>query len=714
MVRAKGTGGKCLQGLLVGVAGIAAALSLWAMAWLDPWEAGTWDWRTALLAKPAVSSDDIRLILLDQNSLDWALKENGLAWPWPRELYGAILNFCKRGSAQAVAFDVLYTEPSTYGHADDETFVSAVSDYGRFVGTVFLGNASGKQTSWPSQVPPPVPITGLKKWLAEPRGPDTVFPRATLPILPLAEAASLLCNIHLSPDADGIYRRVKLFSVFDGKPLVSLGIGTFLAAHPGQSVSIRPGRLTVGDTKIPIDHKGGAVLRYRGPTGTYRAFSAAAVLQSEIRIINGQTPLLDPRESFQGKYVLFGFSAPGLFDLRSAPVGGIFTGVEIHATMLDNLLADDFIQPAPIWIVIVLLICLCVGCGLAATRYTHTAATIGIIALFGALPPLFSLGAYLKGIWLPLVVSEIGVVVTIAIALVFNYATEGRQKRFIKNAFQQYLSPDVIEQLLQNPERLKLGGERRVLSIFFSDLQGFTSISEGLEPEALTHLLNDYLSAMTDIIHEEGGTVDKYEGDAIIAFWNAPLAVTDHADRVVQAALRCQEALARLRPGFKKHVGQDLLMRVGINTGPAVVGNLGSHTRFDYTMLGDAVNLAARLEGINKQFGTYTMISEFTRQTMGKAFAVRELAKVAVVGRKEPVTVFEPMRPDAYRKAQTHFNRFEQGLDLFYQGRFEQARTLFSALMHLDPAAAAYEKKCRALLETPPGRWDGVWVMTTK
>ena len=192
------------------------------------------------------------------------------------------------------------------------------------------------------------------------------------------------------------------------------------------------------------------------------------------------------------------------------------------------------------------------------------------------------------------------------------YTTEGRQKLFIKNAFKQYLSPAVIEELIQHPERLKLGGERRVLSIFFSDLEGFTGISEGLEPEELTALLNEYLSAMTDIIQEEGGTVDKYEGDAIIAFWNAPLLQPDHAERCVRAALRCQEKLAEMRPAFRERIGKDLRMRIGINSGPAVVGNMGSHTRFDYTMLGDAVNLAARLEGINKQFGTYTILSQAT------------------------------------------------------------------------------------------------------
>jgi adenylate cyclase len=315
---------------------------------------------------------------------------------------------------------------------------------------------------------------------------------------------------------------------------------------------------------------------------------------------------------------------------------------------------------------------------------------------------------------LPLIVQETSVVLTIACAQVVNYATEGRQKRFIKNAFSQYLSPAVIDQLIQHPDRLKLGGERRVLSIFFSDLQGFTSISEGLAPEDLTALLNDYLTAMTDIIIEEGGTVDKYEGDAIIAFWNAPLEVPDHAVRIVRASLRCQKKLAEMRPAFRERIGKDMFMRIGVNTGPAVVGNLGSHTRFDYTMLGDAVNLAARLEGVNKQFGTYTMISESTKEMMGNAYAIRELARVAVVGRKEPVVVYEPMYSEEYEARRETLETFGKGLNLFYQGQFEQAGEIFSTVKSLDPAAAAYEEKCSTLAGSSPENWQGVWVMTSK
>jgi len=220
---------------------------------------------------------------------------------------------------------------------------------------------------------------------------------------------------------------------------------------------------------------------------------------------------------------------------------------------------------------------------------------------------------------------------------------------------------------------------------------------------------------MTDIIQEEGGTIDKYEGDAIIAFWNAPVTQSDHALRAVRAALRCQAELASLRPHFKEKVGKDLFMRIGLNSGPAVVGNMGSRTRFDYTMLGDAVNLAARLEGVNKQFRTYTMVSGATVEKLGGAFPVRELARVAVVGRREPVTIFEPLLPEAQAAARPLLDSFAEGLQAFYAGRFAEAERLFARTASSDPPAAAYVEKCRELAASaPPQPWNGVWIMTSK
>lgn len=745
-------------------AGLLALLLAWAVAAtgaLEHWEYRTWDWRAQLLAAPERAHPDIVLILLDQDSLDWAGRQHGLSWPWPRELYGAVADFCRRGGAKALALDVLFLEPSSYGVADDQALGESLAAFGPLVGAAFPGETTGQHRSWP----PEWPLADLTLAPELPgRGPEPVYyPRAALPIAPVGTNVSLLANVQLAPDSDGIYRRVPLLAGFDGRLLPVLGLAPYLAARP-QEVSgrgvpqvaeprdrlpqagpgdrllrWRAGHLLVGGDElpaIPVDDEGRALLRYRGPAGTFPAYSAAAVLQGEIHLRHGESSPLDP-ELFRDKYVFLGFSAPGLYDLRPTPMGGLYPGVEIHATILDNLLSGDFMRPAPAAAGLLAAAVPALG-GAMLLSFIGSAVAIALLVLtMPLLPAAATLAAYQLGWWLPLVMPLLALLAAMLLTLLANYVTEGRQKRFIKGAFQQYLSPTVIEQLLRQPERLRLGGERRELSIFFSDLEGFTSISEGLDPEALTALLNDYLSAMTAVIHEEGGTVDKYEGDAIIAFWNAPLEQPDHARRAVRAALRCQQQLAEMRPDLQQRCGHELKMRIGINTGPAVVGNLGSSSRFDYTMLGDAVNLAARLEGANKAFGIYTMISRDTavaaglldadggrkagdRGAQGGAEAVlREIGRLAVVGRREPVTVYQPLAPPEAAARAATLERFAAALAHFYQGEFSLALAGFSAAGQAeppDPAAAAYAARCRELLATPPppGTWQGVWQMQGK
>jgi len=701
--------------MIAGIVGASMAFLLFLPGWLDIWEAKTWDWRVNAMAKPAKTTDNIRLILLDQNSLDWAKEENGLAWPWPREVYNAIIQFCKRSGAKALAFDVLFTEPSKYGVDDDRAFATAIHDFKYFVGAAALSQTEGSAERWPEYAPEPsFKVLGLDQWLSDTGTSGVVFSRAAFPIPEISASAGILADVHLNPDRDNVYRRAALFHVFDGRMLPSLALGCYLVGHHDVPLKISTGSFSVGERGIPIDREGNAILNFRGPAGTHKTYNAAEVIQSEIRIQKGEKPVISEPDAFKDAYVFFGFSAPGLYDLRPTPVSGVYPGVAINATMLDNLLANDFMRPVPAAFVIIMTLLIAILAGLATSSVSGIFKSALVYIFFIAAPVIICLIAYRGGFWLPLVVQETGVVLTLFSAGLIYYTTEGRQKMFIKNAFKQYLSPAVIEELIQHPENLKLGGERRMLSIFFSDLEGFTGISEGLEPEVLTALLNDYLTAMTDIIQEEGGTVDKYEGDAIIAFWNAPLLQPDHARRCVSAAMRCQSRLSEMRPMFRERIGKELRMRIGINSGPAIVGNMGSHNRFDYTMIGDAVNLAARLEGINKQFGTYTMISQSTMEQMDGAFPVRELSRVAVVGRREPVVVYEPLLPEEVESGKDRLTRFSEGLTLFYRGDFLQAEVVFSGLADADLVARAYLAKCRNLIDQPPEEWRGVWVITTK
>ena len=701
-----------LRSIIIGLLSAGLALLLWNHDAFKELEAKTYDLRVKLLSSPGPRTDDIRLIYLDQAGLDWAEETMGLGWPWPREMYTPILDFLSRHGARAVAFDVLYTEQSFYGLPDDQSFGLAIASAKGFAGAAMLTRAENARGSWPTSVPEPAfKVEGLGRWVDA--TPEAAWPRMVFPIPQVSKEASVLCNVQASPDPDTVYRRIRLLNDFDGRPVPSLGLGCYLASDPDVPLKVEAQKMTFDGTPVELDRLGQAILNFRGH-GAYKSFSAAAVIQSELRMKNGQEPTIDGKAAFRGKFVFFGFTAPGLYDLRPTPMGGVTPGAVLAATSLDNLLSGDFVtRPStPVLAGLCILLALATSLTLASTEGALGSIIINLIAVL--LPAALCIGAYVQRIWLPFMPLAATVIPAGFGVSILKFATQGKKKRFIKNAFKQYLSPQVIEQILEHPERLTLGGERRELTIFFSDLQGFTSISEKLDPELLTSVLNDYLSAMTDIIQEEGGTVDKYEGDAIIAFWNAPLDQPDHGLRGVRAALRCQVALSELRPGLRERTGSDFHMRIGINTGHAVVGNMGSHSRFDYTMLGDAVNLAARLEGINKKFGTYTMISEDTLAECTEDICARELGLIRVVGKNKPVRVLEPMFRQEFVSRQQEFTLFEQALALFRIGGFKQAAELFDKTADTDPAALHYRKKCEEFWSSPPEKWDGVWNMTSK
>jgi len=291
-----------------------------------------------------------------------------------------------------------------------------------------------------------------------------------------------------------------------------------------------------------------------------------------------------------------------------------------------------------------------------------------------------------------------------------NYNIEGKQRRFVKKVFHHYLSPHVIERVLEDPSLLKLGGEKREITSFFSDIAGFTSLSEGLSPEELVHFLNEYLSDMTDIILESGGTLDKYEGDAIISFWNAPLDFTDHAVRACRAALDSQKRLVKLKPHFQKRYGHMISARIGVNSGPAVVGNMGSQRRFDYTAIGDTINLASRLEGACKQYGISILVGETTYKQVKDVIAAREVDLIRVVGKKNPVRVYEILDELKYLSEEEHksIDVFQRGLGFYRACKWEEAVTLFNKLKD-DKLAKVYIERCGKLEKSPPpDDWDGV------
>lgn len=667
-------------------------------------------WYDSRMVRTASShgpSDEIAVVLLDQDSLDWAQQELGWSWPWPRSAYGDIVSYFNLGGAASLAFDVLFTEPSVYGPQDDAAFVQACAEYGRVVQTVYFEASQGRDSLWKEAFPQPPLQNDLAQASAISSDEDLLFP-----IDSIATSAAVLGNITGSSDWDKVIRRAKAYRPYQSYLVPTLGVAPlFAAGEDGPDPELEP--------------KNGRLLRFQPSLDSYVPYSAGQILQSYYAIQAGQEPLLES-DMFQDMYVFFGFYAPGLFDICTTPMSAVYPGVGVHITQLDNYLQDSFLSPTTFPVEVALVVVLAflgaVPLSLAEIFRLHKLnilVSVAWVAIFGLFFVVLSYGVFAAGFVLPMMPPLVALVLAFFSAMVVSYRQEGRQRRYLKSAFRHYLSPAVIDTLIAHPESLVLGGERRHISIFFSDVQGFTSISERLSPEELTSLLNDYLSQMTDILLESGGTIDKYEGDAIIAFWNAPVELHDHGRRAVEAMIRCQEKLAKLRPQLEQRAGRPFYMRVGINTGDAVVGNMGSSSRFDYTMLGDSVNLAARLEGLNKQFGTYSMCSAASKEealAFGTELRFRELARVAVVGKKEAVTVFEPMNASEYAERQAVLEAFSQGLQLFYQGKFPEALEAFSAIQKEDAPAAHYVAKCRELLENPPdlSSWEGVWVATSK
>ena len=656
-----------------------------------------YDKKIVLSANSFPVSDDISLVLLDQDSLDWAKEKLGWSWPWPRESYGKIVDFFNQGKAASLAFDMIYSEPSLYGPEDDEKFAQSSKKFGRVIQTVFYeSNSSDKKT---------------------------------LPIPQLQESAAYLGNVTSNLDSDLVARRNRV-QPLENRPELGLSLASLYVKN--QKVNLE---------EIPLAKKGGMYVRYVDSLSRFYPYSAREILQSQFKIEELKTQNLSEEDfnkkleelsrsdryfinplQFKDNFVFFGLYAPGLFDICATPVSATYPGVGVHLCQLDTILQKKFLRDSPLILNILLILAgvfggffLGISIHQAKTSSLLIKTSFALLVCFAC--SLANYGIFAGGMILPFFPPLLTFILSFITAIFENYMTEGRQKIYLKTAFRQYLSPAVIENLIENPEKLNLGGEEREITAYFSDVQGFTSISESLTPKELTDLLNTYLSAMTDIILKHGGTIDKYEGDAIIAFWGAPTRQDDHAKRAVDAALECQEKLSQMQEELQAVCGKPFVQRIGLNTGKAVVGNMGSRSRFDYTMMGDTVNLASRLEGINKQFGTYTMCSRATMDSAianGSEYAFRPISKIAVVGKKTGVDVFVPMSKDKFEETASVRSIYDQAYSLFVEGSFAKAKEIFSSNGAFDPPSEKFVSKCDKLIQNPPENWDGILRATEK
>ena len=653
------------------------------------------DWRFRNFADRSGRDPSFVFVTIDQPSLDF-FELDTITWPWPRSLYVPFLEFCRAGGAKAVVFDLMLISPSSYGADDDKELGRAVKASGNVVFAMQLG---ARESSLRKEPPP--------ERFAFPGSGGSPKKSARLPVKPLLESAYGLGDASARPDSDGVFRRVPLLSQMNGRSYPTLPLAAAMAALGKKDFAL---------SKVPLD-EGAMLVRYHGASlgsgippekRAYAAYSIGNLIQSWNALQEKREPLYRP-EILKDKVVFVAASAVGLHDNHPSPIAPNFPGTEVVVNAADNLVHGDHLRRAGAPFAF-LLIALAAAAGLAAARLHAGLAAAAAAALIAAASACFK-----SGLWIDMASPQLALWLSFAGASAYGYATEGRQKRYIRQAFSQYLSHEVVEQVVNDPKKLALGGERREVTTYFSDIEGFTTISETVTPERLTYMMSKFLGLMTDTVLDSGGTLDKYIGDAVMAFWNAPAPMRDHALRGCKAALDNQRKLVALREELIKEGFPPVKTRIGLNTGQASIGNMGSPKRFSYTAIGDSINLASRLEGANKAYGTYIMISESTKKAAGDAVETRELDFLQVKGKNIPVRVFEllGMKGEVDAAVLGHARRFETALEHYRGRRWDLAIQIFSSLD--DAASKMFVERCEEFKRTPPpADWDGSYAMTEK
>ncbi|MBF0425054.1 MAG: adenylate/guanylate cyclase domain-containing protein [Magnetococcales bacterium] len=511
-------------------------------------------------------------------------------------------------------------------------------------------------------------------------------------------------------DQDGVFRRQPLVQEYQGNLYPSLAL-SLVRMVVGQDAPVTFGleSITLGSLRIPVDRNYAVLVPFRGQQGSFPYVSATDVLQRRAK-----------PEALTGTVVLVGTTAPGLMDMRSTPVQNIYPGVEVHANIISGIM-DGRILTKPDYLPgVELLLLLATGLllALALPRFSPIKTLLLTLFLLSALY-LGALYAWQRGVAMP--IASIGMLVLTMFVLHTSYGffLESRGKRKISRVFGQYIPKELVEEMNASGREFTIGGESRQMTVLFSDVRGFTTISEGLKPEELTQLMNFFLTPMTQVIQKHRGTIDKYMGDAIMAFWGAPLDDPHHAENALRAGMEMIRTMAELDGQLKERGWPTLRIGVGLNSGTMNVGNMGSEFRMAYTVLGDAVNLGSRLESLTKQYGVNTLVGDATRR-LAPGFAFREIDLVRVKGKDEPVAIFEPLGSLTEIDPATleALDAYHRALALYRQQSWDEAESQFTTFAAREPERkihGIYLERIRHFRAAPPGlAWDGVYTHTSK
>lgn len=688
-------------------------------------ELKTLDMRFRLFADPAKASPDVVIAAIDENSLT-QLKAQGHVWPWPRDFYAVLVDYFRRGHAKAVLFDILFPDPDI-GHLTDSAetdgkFAAAIRRSGKVLLSVNLGNDVSLRF-------PDNALVWDKHYRIIPPGAMFTFPKyagGVLPIYDFQKATGALGVANYQEDReDGTCRRIAPFLLLRDRVIPQIGVGGYLLANGVETIQqLSNGDLIIGDVRVPLDRKGNMMISWYGrggPDVTFRYFSIAGLIQSAVNEERGIPPAV-PSAVFKDKIVLIGSNASGLFDFRNTPFTRFesYPATEIHATVLSNLMQRDFLRRVPASAIscMIFLMSVFVCFSFLYVKTLRTVIIAVILVAGGWVGGAFALFT-LAHRWLDIVAPEVCLTLAFVIAAVVSYQLEGKARRRLRDTFGRYMSPVVIREIIEKNQDVKLGGMEITGTVFFSDIKDFAKVAERLNPEQLVSQLNGYFSIVTDIILERGALLDKYIGDAVMAIFGAPLPVSDHAIHACTAALEIQQSLKDVWRGAGLE-RPEFITRIGLHSGSMIVGNVGSQQRLDFTAIGDSVNLASRLEGLNKTYGTHIIISETTCRDVHDRMVCRELDMVRVVGKQIPVHIYELIGPKEgpLPLRQNLIERFHEGLALYRARRFEKAREIFTALASGYPAdiptSLYLHRCCQYCAAPPPEDWDGVAIMQTK
>ena len=748
-------------GILVVAAFVGHAAEWYRLPLLHHLEALTYDARLTL-TMPGTMDERIVIVDIDEKSLRPREDGGEGRWPWPRNRLALMMdNLFDKYGAWIVGFDVVFAEPDESSGLnvlrelargplkDDASFRSALTQiepqlsYDRLFADrirqrpVVLGyyfspeRGAAVSGALPRPVLPAGTFAGKNIPFFSAQGYGGNLPE-------LIKAAGAAGHFNPYTDPDGVSRRVPMLVEYKGayyEPLalsmVRVVLGMTAAAKGGSTATITlpqvvPGYpaeaiwsrgyqglewLQVGPLRIPVDDQVTALVPYRGRQGSFKYLPAVDVIQGKV----------DPAD-LKGKIVLVGTTAPGLFDLRSTPVASVYPGVEIHANLIGGMLDQRIKQKPPYVLGAEILLLLLTGLAMTFALPLLTPdrqALAWAAVLLGAVASNVAVFHY-GDLVLPLASGLVMATLLFILSMAYGFFVEARGKRQITSLFGQYVPPELVDEMARNPASFSMEPESREMTVLFSDVRGFTTISEGLEPKDLSSLMNEFLTPLTGVIYSHRGTIDKYMGDAIMAFWGAPLPAQDHARQAIRAALEMHRKLAELRPSFSSRNWPEIRIGVGLNTGRMSVGNMGSGVRVAYTVMGDAVNLASRLEGLTKEYGAAIIVGESTRTLTAHDFVFRELDRVRVKGKLEPVAIYEPVAAvgEADKRTLDELRLFSQVLKLYRAQDWDMAELQLINLLKLSPDSRLYQlyvERIGLYRTSPPGRdWDGAFTFEHK